>query len=91
MGCTSLTNLTIGGSVSVIDDDAFRDCTSLTSVTIGSSVTSIGDKAFSGCDSLNTVYSNASALALNPVDGCWPSSGDILFMDADGDTLPAVR
>ena len=59
-GCSSLTSVTIPGSVTTIGSSAFRGCTSLTSITISDSVTSIGNSAFSGCTSLETVYWNAT-------------------------------
>ena len=53
--CTSLTNVTIGNSVTSIGEDAFSECTSLTSVTIPDSVNNIGDYAFRYCTSLTNV------------------------------------
>ena len=55
MDCTSLTNVTIGDSVTTIGEYAFSDCHSLTSVTIGNSVTTIGASAFRSCNSLTSV------------------------------------
>ena len=54
-GCTGLTSVTIGNSVTSIGNDAFSGCSGLTSVTIPNSVTSIGDYAFSGCTGLTSV------------------------------------
>ena len=54
-GCTSLTSITIPGSVTSIGDLAFYGCTSLTSIAIPDSVASIGSSAFSDCDSLTSV------------------------------------
>ena len=54
-GCTSLTSVVIGDSVTSIGNYAFSGCTSLTSVVIGDSVTSIGDSAFRRCTSLTSV------------------------------------
>ena len=45
-GCSSLTSVTIGNSVTTIGWVAFLGCSSLTSVTIPDSVTNIGDHAF---------------------------------------------
>ncbi len=53
--CSSLTSITIPGSVTFIENFAFWDCSSLTSVTIGSSVTSIGTFAFYHCISLTSI------------------------------------
>ena len=55
MGCSSLTSVTIGNSVTSIGNGAFSDCSSLTSVTIPNSVTSIGKWTFSDCTSLDTI------------------------------------
>ncbi len=54
-GCSSLTNVTIGNSVTSIEGSAFSGCSSLTNVTIGNSVTSIGDYAFHGCTGLTSI------------------------------------
>ena len=53
--CSSLTSITIPGSVTSIGDSAFSFCSSLASVTIPESVTSIGEGAFSGCESLESI------------------------------------
>lgn len=55
MGCWSLTSVTLPGSATSIEDEAFRDCQSLTSVTIPDGVTSIGKRAFENCAGLATV------------------------------------
>ena len=54
-GCTGLTSVTIGNSVTSIGNSAFYDCTGLTSITIPDSVTSIGNYAFRGCTGLTSV------------------------------------
>ena len=54
-GCSGLTSITIGDSVTSIGDDAFSGCTGLTSVTIGDSVTSIGNDAFRDCTGLTSI------------------------------------
>lgn len=51
-GCSSLTSITIGNSVTSISEHTFSSCGNLTSVTIGNSVTVIGWNAFRGCSSL---------------------------------------
>lgn len=53
--CSSLSSVTIGNSVTTIENYAFKDCTSLTSIVIPDSVTKIGFAAFSGCSSLITM------------------------------------
>ncbi|MDE5608467.1 MAG: leucine-rich repeat domain-containing protein, partial [Muribaculaceae bacterium] len=54
-GKTSLSNLTIGNSVTSIYYYAFYGCSRLTSLTIGNSVTSIGYDAFEGCSGLTSL------------------------------------
>ena len=53
--CTELTSVTIGNSVTTVDDCSFYSCTNLTSVIVGNSVASIGTYAFKGCTSLTTL------------------------------------
>ncbi|MCC8075842.1 MAG: leucine-rich repeat protein, partial [Clostridiales bacterium] len=52
---SSLTDVTIGDSVTTIPSSVFYEFKNLTSVTIGSSVTSIGSYAFYYCTSLTSV------------------------------------
>ena len=59
-GCSGLTSVTIGNSVTSIGWSAFEGCSGLTSVTIGSSVTSIGSGAFDRCSGLTELVSLAS-------------------------------
>ena len=54
-GCSSLTSVTIPGSVVAIENRAFEGCSSLTSVTIPGSVVTIYNGAFSNCASLNEI------------------------------------
>ena len=54
-GCSGLTSVTIGNSVTSIGADAFGGCSGLTNVTIPNSVTSIGGYAFNGCSGLTNV------------------------------------
>ena len=51
----TLTDLTIGNSVTSIGDYAFSGCHGLTSITIPNSVTSIGESAFSSCSGLTSI------------------------------------
>ena len=53
--CSSLTSITIPGSVTSIGECAFLSCWGLTSVTIPNSVTKIGEEAFFGCESLTSI------------------------------------
>ncbi len=54
--CTSLTNVTLGNSLTDLGHSAFHGCSSLTSVTIGDRVRCIGALAFSFCSSLTNVW-----------------------------------
>ncbi|MBR2378425.1 MAG: leucine-rich repeat protein, partial [Bacteroidaceae bacterium] len=54
-GCTGLTEVAIGNSVTSIGNSAFNGCTGLTEVAIGNSVTSIGSFAFNNCTGLKSV------------------------------------
>ena len=53
--CRSLSDVTIGNSVTSIGNYAFFGCSSLTNLTIPNSVTTIGDMAFNGCSSLTSI------------------------------------
>ena len=66
-GCSSLTSVTIGNSVTSIGSYAFCYCSSLTNVTIGDSVTSIGGYAFEGCRSLKTINYKGSKEQWNAI------------------------
>lgn len=50
--CTLLETVTIGDSLSVIQERTFSGCSALKNLVIGKSVTEIGNSAFYGCDSL---------------------------------------
>src|SRR5580692_4598115 len=47
--CTSLSSITIPGTVTNIGIDAFNDCSSLTNVVLSDGIVSIGDLAFGFC------------------------------------------
>ena len=70
--CSRLTNVTIGNSVTSIDNSAFNGCSGLTSVTIGNSVTSIGHMAFSGCAGLTsvTIGNSVTSIGNSAFSGC---------------------
>ena len=54
-GCSSITSVVIGDSVTSIGKWAFEDCDGLTSIIIPSTVTSIGQTVFYGCNSLESI------------------------------------
>ena len=54
-GCSNLTSVIIGNSVTSIQGDSFSGCIRLKSVIIGNSVTSISRTAFRGCSGLNSM------------------------------------
>lgn len=62
--CTSLTSITIPGSVTSIRGNAFFECSILTSITIPGSVTSIGGNAFSYCSALTSITIPASVTSI---------------------------
>ncbi len=64
-GCSGLTSVTIGNSVTSIGKYAFRACSGLASITIPNSVTSIGDGAFDGCSSLTSITIPNSVTNIN--------------------------
>ena len=53
--CSTLTFITIPGSITSIGNYAFFHCLSLTLVSIGNSVTSIGSGAFAWCTALTSI------------------------------------
>ena len=57
-GCTGLTSVTIGDSVTNICKRAFYECSGLMRITISNRVTSITDEAFYNCTNLTGVYIN---------------------------------
>jgi hypothetical protein len=71
-GCTGLTSIVIGNSVTSIGSGAFSGCTGLTSVTIPNSVTSIGSDAFYGCTGLTSIVIGNSVTFIgdNAFCGC---------------------
>ena len=71
-GCSSLTSVTIGNSVTSIGDNAFYNCSSLTSVTIGNSVKSIWWHAFENCSGLTsiTIPNSVTSIAGCAFYGC---------------------
>ena len=71
-GCSGLTSLTIGNSVTSIGNNAFRNCIGLTSVAIPDSVTSIGIEAFLNCSGLTSVAipNSVTSIGGSAFSGC---------------------
>ena len=71
-GCTGLTNITMGNSVTWINVYAFFGCSGLTSITIPDSVTSIGSSAFGGCTGLKNIIigSGVTSIGSGAFGGC---------------------
>jgi hypothetical protein len=69
---TSLTSVTIPGSVSTIGFAAFHYCTSLANATIGDGVTSIGNNAFEACFDLAgiTIPDSVTSIGEEAFDDC---------------------
>ena len=57
---TSLTEITLPGSLTAIGDGAFSDCTLLKGITVPDNVEWIGGSAFSGCSRLTSVKLGSS-------------------------------
>lgn len=66
MYCTSLTNITIGNSVTIINYEAFYRCSGLTSITIPNSVTYIDNQSLRHCTSLTSVTIPNSVTYIGP-------------------------
>jgi hypothetical protein len=68
----SLTSVTISGSVTSIEAEAFLNCINLASVTIPASVTSVGDYAFSECTALTsvTIPGSVTSIGAGPFAEC---------------------
>lgn len=93
----TLTDLTIGNSVTSIGDYAFSGCHGLTSITIPNSVTSIGDWAFFDCHGLTSItipnsvtsigyraFSDCSGLTGITIPNSVTSIGESAFSDCSG-------
>ncbi len=84
--CSSLTEITIGNSVTSIKYQAFENCDSLTEITIGNSVTFIGQYVFY-CDSLKEITVDENNLNYKSIDGnLYTKDGTTLIQYAIGKT-----
>jgi uncharacterized delta-60 repeat protein len=66
-GASSLSNVTLSGSITTLGWGAFEGCTGLSSITMGCGVTYIADNAFCGNPSLRGIYfqGNSPAIGVN--------------------------
>ena len=67
--CSSLTSITISGSVTSIGDYAFSSCRNLSSVTLGDNVASIGYCAFYWCTSLTSILVDENNSKYKSIEG----------------------
>ena len=79
LGCSGLSSVTIGNSVTSIGEEAFWECSALTSVTLGKNLTSIGYGAFYDCSSLTSITIPNSVMGI----------GERAFMGCSG--LTSIR
>jgi hypothetical protein len=68
-GCTDLTDVTIGSSVTTIGNDVFYNCSNLTDINIPASVTTIGNYMVYGCSSLQAITVDPLNIAYSSLDG----------------------
>ena len=68
----TLTNVTIGESVTSLPRYAFENCTGLTSISLPSGITAISECAFWGCNNLKAIYlpENITAMYYGAFYGC---------------------
>ena len=71
-GCTSMTNITIGNSVTSIGSNAFEDCYTVNNISMPNSVTAIGNSAFENCSSLTSIYipDSVTSIGAKAFSGC---------------------
>lgn len=71
-GCSSLTTISIPGSVRTFGDGTFQNCSSLKQIYIPENVTAIGDRAFYNCSSLKeiSVPDSVTSLGQAAFSGC---------------------
>ncbi len=81
----TLTNVTIGNSVTSIGDYAFDNCTGFTNLTMGNGITSIGSYAFNGCSGLTSIEIPGSVTSIgNKAFSSCTSIKDLRIEDGEG-------
>ena len=87
LNCTSLKEITLPASVTVVDNETFRGCTGLERVMLPKSLTEISYYAFSGCTSLTEIVIPETVDTI-----CWGAFSDCTALKKvyfDGD-VPAI-
>ncbi len=70
-GCTTIKEVKIPDTVTIIADEAFYDCTALKSIEIPDSVVSVGDYAFHNCKALTEIdFPGVAILGHSIFEGC---------------------
>ncbi len=71
-GCPGIESITIPDTVTVIENDAFRNCANLKEVKLSSSLKTIGDSAFNTCTALKTIVipDTVTGMENNVFTGC---------------------
>ena len=71
--CTSLTAITIPGTITEIGDGAFRNCSQLSSLIIPNSVITIGASAFNGCSGMTsaTIGTSVTSIGQSAFSDCF--------------------
>lgn len=64
-GCSSLTAVTLWGTMDAIQQGAFKDCINLTTFEIPNGISQVGSEIFSGCSKLKKVIIPSSVSIIN--------------------------
>ncbi|MDE6433646.1 MAG: leucine-rich repeat domain-containing protein [Lachnospiraceae bacterium] len=76
-GC-AFSEITLPNSITVINENAFKDCTNLTEITLPDTLTKLGSHAFAACTSLKAVNSTK---AVNTLPASLTSVGQQVFVN----------
>ena len=101
---SSVTSVTLPGSILSIDEQAFYDCRQLVSVSLPESVTSIGRSAFDGCTKLSSAqipakvksigiqaFANCQSLTSITIPSSTETMGAYAFYDCSGLTSVTIQ